>query len=61
MNTCSTVVAPLTNPPYWPYPLAFAAPHRCFGHDQRCPTRRWRVTYSLFRGSKYHAHCAVCR
>jgi len=35
----STVVAPLNNPPYWPYPLAFAAPHRCHGNAQKCPTR----------------------
>ena len=35
----STMVAPLTNPPYWPYPLAFASPHRCYGNDQKCPTR----------------------
>ena len=35
----STMVAPLTNPPYWPYPLAFSAPHRCYGHAQKCPTR----------------------
>jgi len=35
----STMVAPLTNPPYWPYPLAFASPHRCHGNFQSCPTR----------------------
>ena len=35
----STMVAPLTNPPYWPYPLAFASPHRCYGNAQKCPTR----------------------
>lgn len=35
----STMVAPLTNPPYWPYPLAFASPHRCHGNSQKCPTR----------------------
>ena len=35
----STMVAPLNNPPYWPYPLAFSTPHRCFGNAQKCPTR----------------------
>jgi len=35
----SSVVAPLTNPPYWPYPLTFASPHRCHGNLQSCPTR----------------------
>jgi len=35
----SSMVAPLTNPPYWPYPLAFASPHRCHGNLQNCPSR----------------------
>jgi len=35
----SSMVAPLTNPPFWPYPLAFATPHRCHGNFQNCPTR----------------------
>merc|ERR1712142_351242 len=35
----SSMVAPLSNPPYWPYPLAFSAPHRCHGNFQKCPTR----------------------
>eukprot|EP00092_Neocalanus_flemingeri_P026399 GFUD01028616.1.p1 GENE.GFUD01028616.1~~GFUD01028616.1.p1 ORF type:complete len:611 (-),score=134.31 GFUD01028616.1:98-1930(-) len=35
----SSMVAPLSNPPFWPYPLAFAAPHRCHGNFQNCPTR----------------------
>ena len=35
----SSMVAPLSNPPYWPYPLAFAAPHRCYGDAQKFPTR----------------------
>ena len=39
----STMVAPLSNPPYWPYPLAFSAPHRCFGNSQKCPTRSYSV------------------
>jgi len=35
----SSMVAPLANPPLWPYPLAFSAPHRCHGNFQKCPTR----------------------
>jgi len=35
----SSMVAPLNNPPYWPYPLAFASPHRCHGNFQDCPSR----------------------
>merc|ERR1711936_92060 len=32
----SSMVAPLANPPLWPYPLAFSAPHRCHGNFQKC-------------------------
>merc|ERR1712096_528613 len=33
----SSMVAPLSNPPFWPYPPAFSAPHRCHGNFQVCP------------------------
>ena len=39
----SSMVAPLSNPPYWPYPLAFATPHRCFVNSQKCPTRSFSI------------------
>lgn len=35
----STVTAPLTNPPLWPYTMYFRMPHRCHGNLQSCPTR----------------------
>jgi len=35
----SSMVAPLSNPPYWPFPLSFASPHRCHGNFQKCPSR----------------------
>lgn len=35
----STITAPLTNPPLWPYTLYFRMPHRCHGDAQNCPTR----------------------
>ncbi|CAG0881498.1 unnamed protein product [Darwinula stevensoni] len=35
----STVTAPLSNPPLWPYTLYFRMPHQCYGNLQNCPTR----------------------
>lgn len=35
----STITAPLTNPPLWPYTLAYRMPHACHGDKQKCPTR----------------------
>jgi len=39
----SSLVAPLQNPPLWPYSLFFSMPHRCFGNAQKCPTRSYSV------------------
>jgi len=35
----SSITAPLQNPPLWPYTMYFKMPHRCHGHNQKCPTR----------------------
>lgn len=35
----STITAPLSNPPLWPYTMYFRMPHRCHGNLQTCPTR----------------------
>lgn len=35
----STITAPLSNPPLWPYTMYFRMPHRCHGNLQNCPTR----------------------
>lgn len=35
----STITAPLSNPPLWPYTMYFKMPHRCHGNLQSCPTR----------------------
>lgn len=35
----STITAPLSNPPLWPYTLFFRMPHRCHGNGQSCPSR----------------------
>ncbi|RVE49820.1 hypothetical protein evm_005550 [Chilo suppressalis] len=37
----STVVAPLINPPYWPYTLDYKMPHECDVNYQQCPTRSY--------------------
>ena len=35
----SSITAPLSNPPLWPYTLYFRMPHKCHGNGQNCPTR----------------------
>lgn len=35
----STITAPLSNPPLWPYTLYYRMPHKCHGYGQNCPTR----------------------
>ncbi|CAN8003902.1 chitin deacetylase 1 [Ixodes scapularis] len=35
----STIAAPLSNPPLWPYTLYFRMPHKCHGNGQNCPSR----------------------
>jgi hypothetical protein len=35
----SSIVAPLQDPPFWPYSMYFRMPHRCHGDRQNCPTR----------------------
>ena len=35
----SSLVAPLQNPPLWPYTTFFQIPHACHGNFQKCPTR----------------------
>jgi hypothetical protein len=39
----SSMVAPLQNPPLWPYTTYFALPHACHGNFQKCPTRSFGV------------------
>jgi len=39
----SSMVAPLQNPPLWPYTTYFAIPHACHGNFQKCPTRSYGV------------------
>lgn len=35
----SSMVAPPSNPPFWPYTLDHRMPHQCIGSRQNCPTR----------------------
>ncbi|GAB6025684.1 hypothetical protein CHUAL_011671 [Chamberlinius hualienensis] len=37
----STMVAPASNPPLWPYTLDYRMPHSCQGAEQRCPSRSY--------------------
>jgi len=39
----SSMVAPLQNPPLWPYTTFFAMPHVCHGNFQKCPTRSYGI------------------
>jgi hypothetical protein len=39
----SSMVAPLQNPPLWPYTTFFSTPHACHGNFQKCPTRSYGV------------------
>lgn len=35
----STITAPLSNPPLWPYTLYFRMPHKCHGNGHGCPSQ----------------------
>jgi len=39
----STITAPLSDQPIWPYTLLNQMPHRCHGNAQKCPTRAFPV------------------
>jgi len=39
----SSMVAPLQNPPLWPYTTFFSIPHACHGNFQKCPTRSYGI------------------
>ena len=34
----SSIPAPLSDPPLWPYTLDYKIPHKCIG-DRKCPSR----------------------
>ncbi len=35
----STIVAPLSRVPVWPYTLHHLMPHKCHGNKENCPSR----------------------
>lgn len=37
----SSIVAPFSNPPLWPYTLDYKMPHTCTGVNQNCPSRSY--------------------
>jgi len=39
----SSMTAPLSKVPVWPYTLYYRMPHECYGHRQKCPTRSFAV------------------
>merc|ERR1712212_1013197 len=39
----SSITAPLSDIPQWPYTLYYRMPHACHGHLQTCPTRSFAV------------------
>ncbi|CAK9828749.1 Chitin deacetylase 1 [Anthophora retusa] len=43
----SSMVAPFSNQPVWPYSLDYRTPHDCVGPDQVCPTRAYPGLWEL--------------
>ncbi|XP_061386614.1 chitin deacetylase 1 [Musca vetustissima] len=37
----SSMVAPFSNPPLWPYTMDYKMPHNCIGNKQNCPSRSY--------------------
>jgi len=37
----SSIVAPLSRVPIWPYSLDYRMPHKCHGNSGNCPSRSW--------------------
>lgn len=37
----SSMVAPFSNPPLWPYTMDYKMPHECNGNNQNCPSRSY--------------------
>ncbi|KAK0171255.1 hypothetical protein PV328_009005 [Microctonus aethiopoides] len=43
----SSMVAPFSDPPIWPYTMDYQAPHECAGTGQLCPTRSYPGIWEL--------------
>lgn len=53
----SSMVAPFSDPPLWPYTLDYKIPHRCEGTKQRCPSRSypglWEMVMNQLSAGEY--------
>lgn len=43
----SSIIAPFSDPPVWPYTLDYKPPHPCVRAGQLCPTRSYRSIWEL--------------
>ncbi|XP_011497525.1 PREDICTED: uncharacterized protein LOC105361915 isoform X2 [Ceratosolen solmsi marchali] len=43
----SSIIAPVSNPPIWPYTLDYKAPHGCTATGQMCPTRSYQGVWEI--------------
>ncbi|XP_078047142.1 chitin and LDLR binding deacetylase 3 [Augochlora pura] len=43
----SSMLAPFSDPPFWPYTLDHRPPHNCVGAEQLCPTRAYPGLWEL--------------
>ena len=43
----SSIAAPVSDPPLWPYTLDYQIPHKCLG-QRRCPSRSFPGERQLF-------------
>jgi hypothetical protein len=43
----SSIIAPFSDPPVWPYTLDHGLPHRCIHTEQLCPTRSYPNVWEL--------------
>lgn len=53
----SSMVAPFSNPPLWPYTLDYKMPHECQGANQHCPSRSypglWEMVMNQLNADSY--------
>ncbi|GLV35088.1 Chitin and LDLR binding deacetylase 3 [Carabus blaptoides fortunei] len=53
----SSMVAPFSNPPIWPYTLDHKMPHTCTGNKQNCPSRSypgiWEMVMNQLEANEY--------
>ncbi|KAG0700094.1 MAM and LDL-receptor class A domain-containing protein 1 [Chionoecetes opilio] len=57
----SSMAAPFSNPPLWPYTLDYKMPHKCMGTAQKCPSRSfpgiWEIVLNQLQAGEYY--CAM--